>query len=130
MEKRLAVYNSDSVACIIIKDDGGSCDVLKGCKVRVNKSKHVNIEEGFHSDFASIPKILSVVGFPKRDPRWDCSGIIHDYLYGKGHKQGVTRAQADRLFFKECIYHECSYLRAGLMYIALRLFASKAYNSD
>ena len=117
---------------IEVEDYGASCTVLQGCTVQLPKKKGetkktFDIKAGFRSDWCSIPSFLSCFGFSKRNVKWDCAGIIHDYLYGNGRKLEISRKTADKLFKNECRSHGTTKIKAFLMYISLRLFAKKAY---
>lgn len=86
------------------------------------------IEEGFLWNGASIPRPLwSIVGSPF-DPRFMRASAVHDALYQYGSQIGVTRLEADEVFFALLLEDGVSKKRAMAMYQAVRWFGRGYYN--
>lgn len=77
------------------------------------------VPEGFETDGASIPRFLwSTIGSPFM-PQFIEAAVLHDYLYKTGH---ATRAEADELFYLMLRQDGVSWVRAHVMWMAVRAF--------
>lgn len=89
----------------------------------------VEIPKGFTTDGASIPWYAQLVTrwYPWDEPqRW--AAIVHDWLY---HQHiGHERAWCDRVFLAVLDNEGASWLRATLMFVAVRVFAGSAWRFD
>jgi hypothetical protein len=96
----------------------------------------VKVNKNFISDFASIPKLLTIFL-----PAWakvNKSSVLHDYLYScvhsilnNGKRQFINRKRADEIFY-EAMLIEFREKRTGkfiawIEFIAVRMFASFAW---
>lgn len=85
----------------------------------------VNVPIGFHTDFASIPRL-----FWAFLPRWGKYGnaaVIHDYLYWH---QPRTRREADDIFLEGMEVLEVPKWKRKAIYFAVRWFGSIAWRSN
>ena len=87
----------------------------------------LKIPRGFVWDGCSIPKAVRPLMGNPFDSDLDDASLLHDYLY-ETHK--ATRARADEMFHAELLAAGVSAARAGLMYTAVRLFASSNYDDE
>lgn len=89
------------------------------------KDYYFEIPEGFRYDGASVPWIASRL-FPRKGRPYDRAACLHDYLYAT---HLLTRKQADKLFYKAMLSDSVSKWRAYIVYQAVNLFGSSAYNA-
>ena len=79
---------------------------------------------GFVCDFCSVPRVPLTF--------WICgdlghgAGIIHDYIYRVG---GMSREDADRVFYMALRDLGVPPWKAGLMFKAVRMFAGKIWEA-
>ena len=79
---------------------------------------------GFVCDFCSVPRVPLAF--------WICgdlghgAGIIHDYIYRVG---GMSREDADRVFYMALRDLGVPPWKAGLMFKAVRMFAGKIWEA-
>lgn len=76
----------------------------------------IDVPIGFHTDFASIPRILWAVL-----PRWGKYGnaaVIHDYLYWV---QTRSRLEADNILLEAMVVLEVGFLTRYAIYWGVRL---------
>lgn len=83
------------------------------------------VPKGFKTDFASIPKILRNIIAPTG--KWTNASILHDYLYTKGYELGVSRKQADKIFYNAMIDSFVANITANIMWFCVRVFARSHY---
>jgi hypothetical protein len=96
----------------------------------------VKVNKNFITDFASVPKLLTMLL-----PAWakyQKSAVLHDHLYGCSHtiwnngkREFINRKQADEIFYEamgiEFRNHKSGKIVAWLEYTAVRMFASFAW---
>lgn len=102
-------------------------------------ARRIIVPAGFSTDYASIPRI-----FRPWIPTWGRYGpaaIVHDYLYDRGGQikipdpkastQSVrnTRKRADKIFLIAMQQLNVGWIKRHVMYRAVRLFGSSAYES-
>lgn len=75
------------------------------------------VEEGFETDFASIPKIF--IPFLEWRDKFNKASVIHDYLY---NTKITTRKQADKIFLELMLVLGINKYKAYLFYFTVRLF--------
>jgi len=83
----------------------------------------VTVPAGHRTDFCSVPRlpfIYAMVG-----DIGEPAGTVHDYLYSSGE---LPRESADRVFY--LALRDCGVgpTKAGLMYKAVRVFGTHAWN--
>ncbi len=85
------------------------------------------VPAGFKTNGASIPRFLwRVCGHPLEAPRV-YAATAHDWLYSEGHAIGVSRAQADEIYYLLLRHFGVAAWRAIIEYYALRLFGGAHY---
>ena len=94
-------------------------------------SRHfIKVPTGFLTDFASVPRIFFFL------PDWATyskAPVLHDWLYYSKRvmNKPITRKRADDIFFEAMLIdfrkHQSGQLVAWLEYIAVRIFAGKAW---
>lgn len=82
---------------------------------------------GFCTDFASIP-FFARWYFRSNGAPWQRAAVVHDYLYSSVH--GITRQQADRVYYYQARMDGTSKFKAAAMYLALRIGAGRAWNEN
>lgn len=84
------------------------------------------IPKGFKTDFATIPRIFWSVIAPIG--KWALPSVLHNYLYDCGYKYGISRKQADKIFYDAMIKSHVARITANVMWFCVRVFAHKHYN--
>lgn len=85
----------------------------------------INVNIGFHTDFASIPRLLWAVL-----PRWGKYGnaaVIHDWLYWC---QTRSRREADDIFLEGMKVLGVTPWKRNVIYYAVRWFGCFAWRSN
>lgn len=88
----------------------GQFEVVDGFRYYIGEKGSdvwVDIPPGFLTDFASFPKIFTLIWSP-HDPRWSKAAIVHDFLisnYGYYFDHGNKFKDQTR-FFGDRIFHE------------------------
>ena len=87
--------------------------------------KLIHIPAGFKCDLASVPRIFRNVINTYGDHTK--AAVIHDWLYRNGHKLGVSRKEADKVFLE--IMKECGVgsIKRNLMYRMVRIFGASHF---
>lgn len=78
----------------------------------------IEVPAGFETDLATVPRILWPILSPY-DPRYAAAAVIHDRLY---KTPGFTRIVADAIFYEAARVLGTSRLRAGVMFIGMRIW--------
>lgn len=84
------------------------------------------VPKGFKTDFASIPRIFWNIIAPVG--KHTLPSVLHDYLYDSGYKYGISRKQADKIFYDAMIKSNVARITANVMWFCVRVFARKHYN--
>lgn len=82
------------------------------------------VPTGFIFDGASVPKFLTGV-LPRSGARYDRAACLHDWLYAS---RQTDRKTADNLFLEAMRSDGVGKFKSWIMYRAVRIFGSKAYN--
>lgn len=77
----------------------------------------INVPIGFHTDFASIPRIFWI--FLPRWGKYGNAAVIHDYLYWE---QSRSRKEADDILLESMAVQEVGLIKRYLIYWAVRLW--------
>ena len=77
--------------------------------------KHILVPRGFHTDFASVPRLPLV--FMLLGGRADRASVIHDYLYST---QTFDRKTSDRIFLEHMGEDGINIIYRYLMYWGVR----------
>ena len=87
---------------------------------KVSKDIFVRVEEGFVTDFASIP---SFVFFLKpKDRNWREAAVIHDKACEMARANTITMKQADDYLYYAMLDNRSSKVAATLFWFAVRTF--------
>jgi len=90
----------------------------------------ITLRAGFRWNGASIPRWLWwLVGSPFH-PLFMVASAFHDALYQYGSRLGITRREADDLFFALLRADGVSLVRASAMWLAVRAFGRGHYQAD
>lgn len=84
------------------------------------------VPKGFKIDFATIPRIFWSIIAPIG--KWTLPSVLHDYLYDCGYKYGISRKQADKIFYDAMVKSHVARIIANVMWFCVRVFARKYYN--
>lgn len=80
------------------------------------------VPAGTRTDGASIPRALwSVCGHPLEAPRV-YAAIVHDWIYGGGGPNCITRADADAIYRELLVAYGWGRVRAWIEWTAIRFF--------
>lgn len=89
------------------------------------KDIEIEIEEGFKTDFASIPRwarsIVPVIG------KHIQPAVVHDWTYEKVIL-GIEKIDADMLFLEGMIFKRVNWPRRNIMYRSVRLGGTGRWN--
>lgn len=94
----------------------GDWEVIRDFRYMSQDAVLITVESGFITDFASIPKVGRIIY-----ESWGSYGyaaVIHDWLYTT---RDGTRRQADRVFYEAMIDSGVPYLRAMVLWFAVRI---------
>lgn len=83
------------------------------------------VPAGFKTDFASIPRILWNIIAPIG--KHTLAAVLHDYLYTKGWELGISRKEADKIFYDAMIECFVARITANVMWFCVRAFAKRHY---
>ena len=107
-------------------DDDKFATVTVDWHVRV-RGWDLTIPADTKTDGASIPRFLwRVCGHPLEVPRV-YAAAVHDWLYAHGHELGISRAEADAIYYALLRHFGIAAWRAGIEYTALRLCGARHY---
>ena len=81
------------------------------------------VPKGFETDYASVPRFLWNIIPPTG--KYSRAAVVHDYLY---RSQITSRVVADAIFYEAMRALGVTW-RCWIMYMAVRLFGWKPYNS-
>lgn len=84
------------------------------------------VPKGFNTDFASIPRIFWSLIAPIG--KHTLAAVLHDFLYTYGYNLGISRKQADKIFYQAMIDSKVARITTNIMWFCVRVFASKHYN--
>ncbi len=82
----------------------------------------LTVPVGFHTDFASVPKIFWALIYPYG--KQGKAAVIHDYCYAIGYE---SRKRSDDIFREALEVLEVKPWKRFLMYWAVRIFAGVAW---
>jgi len=116
--------------------DGKNWELTRAFTYRIGSqysNQYIRVPQGFVTDFASIPKLLTLLL-----PDWakfNKSPVLHDYLYRTKKIMGesITRKQADDIFLEAMMvaWNDLPerFFVANLEYWAVRVFAFLAWRN-
>lgn len=84
----------------------------------------ITAKRGFVCDFCSVPRLPIV--FLLTGGQYEGAGVIHDYIYRYG---GMSREDADTVFYMALRDLGCPPWKAGLMHKAVRLGGKKLWDA-
>lgn len=85
------------------------------------------VPKGFKTDFASIPRIFWNIIAPIG--KHTLPSVLHDYLYEYGASLGISRKEADKIFWDAMIESHVARITANVMWFCVRAFAKFHYNT-
>lgn len=91
----------------------------------------IMVRHGTTTDFASIPRFLHSLLSPLNNTVY--GAVLHDYLYrnpSDEYAHSISRAEADRLFYRAMLGCGVWPLTAKVMYLGVRLGGGGAYRRD
>lgn len=84
----------------------------------------INVDEGFITDFASIPRIFwSVIGHPAG--KYAQAAVLHDYMYKTGE---FSRSRADFIFRESMQVLGVSRFKTWVLWAGVRIGGFLAYH--
>jgi len=103
--------------------DGPTWMLAREVTYRTKDGELSTIREGFHFDFASVPRALWWLYPPhgtKGNP-YGIAALVHDWLltHKKIGGRDITRAEADAIFLEVLLYTGCRKTLAYTMYAAV-----------
>lgn len=124
-------FNSQGVYVFIHRyiTNGEVCASLTRPLAYVTSGGRVYIvPKGFDTNFASIPKILWSILPPVG--KHTQAAVLHDYLYTFGCGLGVSRKEADEIFYEAMLISHVAKPTAKVMYWCVRLFGKSHYKKE
>lgn len=91
---------------------------------RLSNGREITVPKGFEHDFASVPKLLWGI-IPSVGKHMNAA-VLHDYLYDE---RIGRREEADHEFWYLMIRDGVHPMKAGVMYLAVRLFGGRWWKS-
>lgn len=86
----------------------------------------ITAKKGFQTDLASIPKCIRNIIDPS-EPYIKEPSVIHDWIY-RGHAGKIyNRKDADKIFYRGMRANGISWIKAKIMYWAVRLFGKSSW---
>ena len=117
---------TQNYVCVKIYRYGEMPELTENLNYYVNDHYVIVIPKGFKTDFASIPRIFWNIIAPIG--KWTLPSVLHDYLYSEGYRLGISRKQADKIFYQAMRKSFVAPITANIMWACVRLFARKHYN--
>lgn len=81
----------------------------------------ITVPKGFKTNFASIPRIFRWLIEPTG--KHSLAAACHDFLYDQGYKMGISRKQADKIFYDAMRDSHVNIITANIMWFCVRVFA-------
>jgi len=88
----------------------------------------ITVEKGFETDLASIPKFIRSIVDPSA-PYIKEPAVVHDWIYRGYTAKTFNRKDADRLFYRGMRSNGISWIKAKIMYWAVRLFGVSSWKA-
>lgn len=85
-------------------------------------SEKIEVQAGFETDFASIPRLLWSVLPPHG--KYAKAAVLHDWMYANAYRD---KAYADKIFHEAMVVLGVSTFKAKLMYNAVKIFGRGKY---
>lgn len=117
---------TQNYVCVKIYRYGEMPELTENLNYYVDDHYVIVIPKGFKTDFASIPRIFWNIIAPIG--KWTLPSVLHDYLYSEGYRLGISRKQADKIFYQAMRKSFVTPITANIMWACVRLFARKHYN--
>lgn len=117
---------TQNYVCVKIYRYGEMPELTESLSYYVDDNYVIVIPKGFKTDFASIPRIFWNIIAPIG--KWTLPSVLHDYLYSEGYRLGISRKQADKIFYQAMRKSFVAPITANIMWACVRLFARKHYN--
>jgi len=117
---------TQNYVCVKIYRYGEMPELTENLSYYVDDNYVIVIPKGFKTDFASIPRIFWNIIAPIG--KWTLPSVLHDYLYSEGYRLGISRKQADKIFYQAMRKSFVAPITANIMWVCVRLFARKHYN--
>lgn len=80
---------------------------------------NIECEEGFETDFASIPRFITFIR--PQNGKWRKASVIHDKACIMASKKRLTYNQADGIFYYAMLDDNASKFTASFMYMIVRI---------
>lgn len=90
----------------------------------------IEVPVGFHSDFATIPRIFWVLLPPwgyGRSRGYGICALLHDYAYAYHRLLGLTRKECDKLFYEAMKQEGVQWFIRKTIYYAVRIFGASHF---
>lgn len=111
--------------CVKIYRYGEMPELIENLVYELNESRIFVVPKGFKTDFASIPRIFWTIIAPLG--KHTLPAVLHDFLYTEGYKIGISRKEADKIFYKAMIDSFVNRFTANIIWACVRLFAKNHY---
>lgn len=105
---------------------GKLAELTQDLEYETSDGKIFIVPKGFQTDFASIPRILWWLIAPIG--KHTLPSVLHDYLYENGYKLGISRKEADKIFWDANESSFVARITNNVMWLCVRVFARKHYN--
>lgn len=83
------------------------------------------IPKGFKTDLASIPRLFWSIVAPIG--KHSLAAILHDFLYSEGFKLGISRKEADQIFYEAMLKSHVAKITAFILWFFVRIFGKRFY---
>lgn len=111
--------------CVKIYRYGEMPELTENLVYELDENRIFIVPKGFKTDFASIPRIFWAIITPLG--KHTLPAVLHDFLYTEGYKMGISRKEADKIFYNAMIVSFVNRFTANIMWACVRLFAKNHY---
>ncbi|MCI4437556.1 MAG: DUF1353 domain-containing protein [Ignisphaera sp.] len=102
------------------------CWILQEPLIYENNKYRITVYDGFDFDFASIPYLFRGI-IPKNGMKYDRASCLHDALYSS---KILSKKECDNLFLEAMLIDGVNSVLASLMYEAVNIAGSSAYEDQ
>lgn len=124
-------FDSQGVYVFIHRHAAGSevyATLTKPLVYMTSDGRDFVVPKSFDTNFASVPKILWSILPPVG--KHTQAAVLHDYLYTFGFGLGVSRKEADEIFYEALLVSRVAKPAAYIIYQCVRLFGKSHYKKE
>lgn len=89
--------------------------------IKNSKKKTIKISKEFYSNGATVPFFLKKI-IPPVGRNYDTACFYHDFLYTYGPVHGISRLEADEIFYQIMKICEVNFFLRRFLFVIVRIF--------